>query len=65
MSRLERGQRRLTGDVSKRISDYYGIPEEVLTLAEGRLPEDIQAILLRHPEELNRLRRDHAEDFIR
>jgi transcriptional regulator with XRE-family HTH domain len=56
LSRLERGERSCTTELSQRLADYYGVSHEVVELAEGRVPADIVAILTEHPEELTRLR---------
>jgi transcriptional regulator with XRE-family HTH domain len=57
LSRLERGERNPSPEVSQRLADYYGVSNEILELAEGRVPQDIIEILNDHPEELERLRR--------
>lgn len=57
LSRLERGERNPSPEMSQRIADYYGVPNEVIELAEGRIPPDVARILSEHPEELDRLRR--------
>lgn len=59
LSRLERGQRSLAGDVSERLSDYYGVPSEVIALAQGEVPLDIVKIFQEHPEEMDRIRARH------
>lgn len=56
LSRIERGQRGLGGDLSAKLSAYYGVPAEIISLAQGDVPEDIVRILQAHPEALNRLR---------
>lgn len=56
LSRLERGQRGLALDISERLSDYYGVPSEIIALAQGEVPPDIVRIFQEHPEELERLR---------
>lgn len=56
LSRLERGERSCTEQLSQRIANYYGVSPEAIELAEGRVPADIVAILSEHPEELIRLR---------
>jgi transcriptional regulator with XRE-family HTH domain len=57
LSRLERGERSPSAEMSQRIADYYGVPGEAIELADGRIPPDIIKILSEHPEELDRLRR--------
>ena len=39
-----------------RLSDYYGVPAEVIALAQGEIPHDVVRILQDHPEEIDRLR---------
>lgn len=56
LSRLERGQRNLAADVSERLSEYYGVSSEIISLAQGELPLDIVRILQEHPDEMERLR---------
>ena len=56
LSRMERGERSVGEAATQRLSDYYQVPAEVINLATGRVPADIVAILLAHPEELATLR---------
>lgn len=56
LSRLESGQRRASGEVRHAITDYYGIPDDLMLLAEGRVPNDIAETLLEHPEVLEEIR---------
>ena len=60
LSRLERGQRGLALETSERLSDYYGVPSEILALARGEVPPDIVRIFQEHPEELERLRANYG-----
>jgi transcriptional regulator with XRE-family HTH domain len=60
LSRLERGEKVASGRVSERMADYYGVDGEALMLSEGRVPTDIVAILQRHPEALEQLRRQYG-----
>jgi transcriptional regulator with XRE-family HTH domain len=60
LSRLERGQRGLAPEVSERLSDYYGVPSETLSLARGEVPLDILQILREHPDEIERLRSQYG-----
>ena len=60
LSRLERGQRGLAPEVSERLSDYYGVPSETLSLASGDVPVDILQILREHPDEIARLRSQYG-----
>src|SRR5258708_13325227 len=56
LSRLERGERNCSPELSRRIANYYGVSNEAIELAEGRIPADIVKILSDHPKEINRLR---------
>lgn len=56
LSRLERGTRGLAIGVSERLSEYYGVPSEIIALAQGEVPQDIVQIFQEHPEELEHLR---------
>lgn len=56
LSRLERGQRGIAPEMSERLSAYYGVPAELIHLAQGDVPADIAQILRAHPEEVDRLR---------
>lgn len=56
LSRLERGQRGLGAEMSEKLSTYYGVPAEIISLAQGDVPADILGILQAHPEALDRLR---------
>ena len=62
LSRMENGKRGMNATLGQVISSYYDIPPDILAIAEGRLPPDIAAILLRHPEELSSLRLKYKED---
>ncbi len=57
LSRLERGERSPSPEMSQRIANYYGVSNEAIELAQGRIPLDVVRILREHPEELDRLRR--------
>ena len=57
LSRMERGERPVGEAAMQRLSDYYNVPAEVINLATGRVPADVVAILLAHPEELANLRK--------
>ena len=60
LSRLERGQRSLGGEVSERLSEYYGVSSELLDLTQGEIPQDIVRILQEHPEVIGRLRAQYG-----
>jgi transcriptional regulator with XRE-family HTH domain len=64
LSRLERGQRGIAPEVSKRLSSYYGVPADIICLAQGDVPTDIIAILRTHPEALEYLRRRYGHETI-
>lgn len=56
LSRIERGQRGLAPEVSKRLSVYYEVSEDFILLSQGEVPQDIVQILANHPEVLDELR---------
>jgi len=60
LSRLERGQRGVSEALASRLASYYEINSESLTLAEGQVPADVIAILMEHPEEIDRLREKYS-----
>lgn len=62
LSRVERGERNYTTDLGRRLADYYGVPAETLELLEGRIPEDIVAILQAHPEVIEDLRSRYSTE---
>ncbi len=64
LSRLERGERGCTEELSQRLADYYGVSHELIELAEGRVPDDVVAILAEHPEELIRLRKLYGRNLL-
>jgi transcriptional regulator with XRE-family HTH domain len=61
LSRLERGQRGLAPEVSERLSSYYGVPAELISITGGDVPSDVVRILQEHPDEIERLRRQYGE----
>jgi hypothetical protein len=58
---MERGERPVGEAATQRLSDYYHVPAEVINLATGRVPADVVAILLAHPEELANLRKKFGQ----
>lgn len=62
LSRLERGVRRTTPQIARRMADYYGIPPDSFGSSEEPIPEDIVTILRSHPEELDRLRQVYGAE---
>ncbi|WP_350471551.1 helix-turn-helix domain-containing protein [Microcella pacifica] len=56
LSRMERGERPVGSEVVRKLSSYYKVPEESISLAHGNLPPDIVQILRDHPEEIARIR---------
>ncbi len=62
LSRLERGQRGIAPDVSERLSAYYGVNADIISLAQGEVPSDILQILLSHPELMDELRTQYKDD---
>jgi transcriptional regulator with XRE-family HTH domain len=62
LSRIERGQRGMGVELGERVANYYGVSSEMISLSEGRLPQDLAEILLSHPEEIDRLRAQFGRD---
>ncbi len=60
LSRLERGQRGLAPEVSEKLATYYGVPADLISLAQGEVPADIVEIILNHPEAMSDLRRRYG-----
>ncbi|MHB1500782.1 MAG: helix-turn-helix domain-containing protein [Candidatus Dormibacteria bacterium] len=60
LSRLERGEKSPSTSVARRAAEYYGVSDDLVELAQGRVPADVQAILSLHPELLNLLRTKYA-----
>lgn len=63
LSRLERGERSPSVELAAKIADHYGVAQEMLSIADGRLPHDLREILVRHPEEIDRLRALYAQEL--
>jgi transcriptional regulator with XRE-family HTH domain len=61
LSRMERGERAVGDDAVTRLSEYYKVPPEVISLAQGNVPADIVEILRAHPSEIDRLRREYGQ----
>jgi len=59
LSRIERGQRTPASDTAERLAGFYGIEPDLLSLAEGIVPQDIVKILQEHPHEISNLRRKY------
>ena len=51
LSKLENGKQDPSDDTLRRLAHYYGVSEDQVALAAGRLPVDVQEILERHPSE--------------
>jgi|SRR5664279_1116410 len=62
LSRLERGEKGASEQMLRRAALLYEVPEEMLALAEGRLPDDIVAIFQQNPELIDELRARFEED---
>lgn len=60
LSRLERGQRGIAPDMSRKLSSYYGVPADLICLAQGDVPMDILEILCAHPESMDDLRQRYG-----
>lgn len=56
LSRLERGERKMSEGLGERVADYYGVDADVVMIAEGRIPEDVVRILRGHPEMIDEIR---------
>jgi transcriptional regulator with XRE-family HTH domain len=56
LSRVERGAKPASKEMLARAADYYSIPQELLALSRGQVPEDIVRVLQQHPEVLDELR---------
>jgi transcriptional regulator with XRE-family HTH domain len=56
LSRLERGERSASHELTHRMAAYYGVSQEIVGLADGRVPEDVIAILQARPELLDEIR---------
>lgn len=62
LSRIERGQRGLADGLPERMAEYYGVSSDIISLADGRVPDDVLRILAEHPDELERLRAKYAAE---
>jgi transcriptional regulator with XRE-family HTH domain len=51
LSKLENGRQDASDDTLRRLAVYYGVSEDEIALAAGRLPADVQQILEKHPSE--------------
>ncbi len=60
LSRLERGEKSPSTDLARRAAEYYGVSDDLVELAQGRVPADVQAILRRYPELLSVLRTQYV-----
>jgi transcriptional regulator with XRE-family HTH domain len=60
LSRVERGAKPASATVLKRASEYYAVPRELLALSHGEVPEDVVALLQRHPEVIEELRKRYG-----
>lgn len=59
LSRLERGHKRGSAELVRRVANYYGAdPAELL---EPDLPADVVQILRDHPEAIDELRRRYGD----
>jgi transcriptional regulator with XRE-family HTH domain len=56
LSRLERGEKPSSEQVLRRAAQLYDVPEEMLALAEGRLPDDIVDLFRANPQLIDELR---------
>lgn len=56
LSRVERGEKPASQAMLARAAQYYAIPQELLALSRGQVPEDIVRLLQTHPELVDELR---------
>lgn len=61
LSRLERGEKSGGEGLLRRMAKYYGVEEDLVALAEGRVPEDVLAILQARPDLLDLIREKAAK----
>jgi transcriptional regulator with XRE-family HTH domain len=62
LSRLENGYKSPSGALRDRAASYYGVPREIVALADGVVPEDIKDILRHHPDLLTELRERYGTE---
>lgn len=56
LSRVERGSKPASPTILERASTYYEVPQELLALSRGVVPDDVVEVLQRHPDLLGELR---------
>ncbi len=56
LSRLERGERPVGGDVAQRLALYYGLGSDDAILTEQGIPSDVVEILKQNPDLLEQIR---------
>jgi transcriptional regulator with XRE-family HTH domain len=56
LARVESGEKPVSGGLSEKLSSYYDVDPDAVHLAAGRIPPDVVALLIEHPEELRLLR---------
>lgn len=61
LSRMERGERPIGEQIAQRLSEYYDVSAEVISLAQGQVPPDVVSILRAHPDEIFRLREKYQK----
>jgi hypothetical protein len=47
-------------EISEKLATYYGVPADLISLAQGEVPADIVEIILDHPEAIDELRRRYG-----
>lgn len=62
LSRLESGERQVPETLEMKLANFYGTSPDVISVAQGRVPQDVVTILLNHPEELAALRLKYASE---
>lgn len=60
LSKVERGTKPLPERLRPRLAAYYDTSPEELAIAEGLVPADIAALLLKHPEVIDELRKRYG-----
>lgn len=56
LSRVERGEKASSSELTNQMAKYYNTNSDLLILDQGRIPDDVIAILQEHPELLDQIR---------
>ncbi|WP_165570378.1 helix-turn-helix transcriptional regulator [Aeromicrobium sp. IC_218] len=57
LSRMERGLRGVSTESAGQLRQYYGLSDDEMALAEGRVPADVMRILLENPDLIELIRK--------